>query len=122
MVNESLEEYSSSIRRLKQQCAEAGMSDEEFRKMYFETLSTVETSGNPRRFYYKISFYLVLAVVLCTTIVNYKFMYSCISSSMQEYIYPGLRFLRKMSIPFISLFPSITGNFPPQYLRIIITA
>lgn len=116
MVDENLlQEYSESIRRLKRQCLEAGMSDEEFRKLYFESLKSLEARDSPEsqshlRFRAKYQIVVVGVLILLCAAYNSKYMYSTMMCSMQEYIYPGLRLLRRISIPLISLFPSLTGK------------
>lgn len=117
MVDENLlQEYSESIKRLKRQCLEAGMSEDEFRKVYFESLKSLEARDTPEA-QYRLRFrikYLVLVIgvlVLLLAAFNSKYMYSTVMCSVQEYIYPGLRLLRRISIPLISLFPSLTGEY-----------
>ncbi|KAJ2950470.1 hypothetical protein O0L34_g8714 [Tuta absoluta] len=110
---ETLYEYSQSIRRLRKQCFEAGMSDEEFRKMYLETLDSLSSPNlplvtpNTRSGTRKHQVLLFAVCVLCL-IYNFKVIYSCLVCNLQDYVYPGLRLLRRISIPFISLFPSLT--------------
>ncbi|XP_026765420.2 uncharacterized protein LOC113523619 isoform X2 [Galleria mellonella] len=113
MVNEELlQEYSYSIQRLKRQCTEKGMSEEEFKKLYYHSLAFIEmqnqsvvTSRQRVGKRYKL---LLAAVIVICIVYNFKFIYSCVVCNLQDYIYPGLRLLRRISIPFISLFPSIT--------------
>ncbi|KAI5645148.1 hypothetical protein NE865_02696 [Phthorimaea operculella] len=110
---ETLHEYSQSIRRLRKQCYEAGMNDEEFRKMYFESLDSISSATSPsvtpntRRITRKHQVLLAVVCILCV-IYNFKVIYSCLVCNLQDYVYPGLRLLRRLSIPFISLFPSLT--------------
>lgn len=114
MANQNdLSEYSDSINTLRNQCLDAGMSEDEFRKLYFESLTSLDnhqvgTRPESIRTKYKVIFILVLILGCC--IYNYKTIYSCVICHMQEYIYPGLRLLRKITIPFLSLFPSLTGK------------
>ncbi|XP_075972240.1 uncharacterized protein LOC142974031 [Anticarsia gemmatalis] len=110
---EALQEYSDSIKNLKKQCLDAGMSEDEFKRMYFQSLKTLETSGHvesnrPRYFIAKCIYILTGILVGIYIFYNYKIIYSTIMCNVQEYIYPGLKLLRRISIPFISLFPSLT--------------
>ncbi|KAI8440418.1 hypothetical protein MSG28_001736 [Choristoneura fumiferana] len=117
MVNEALlQEYSSSVERLKKQCMEAGMTEDEFRRLYFESLDSLE-NRSPRiistRWKYITKYRIVLIglfVTLCI-VYNFKSIYSTLVCNLQEYIYPGLRLLRRISIPFISLFPGLTDLY-----------
>lgn len=117
MVDENLlQEYSESIRRLKRQCLEAGMSDDEFRKVYFESLKSLEIRDTPEaqsrlRFRAKHQVLVLGVLVLLFAAYNSKYLYSTMMCTLQEYIYPGLRLLRRISIPLISLFPSLTGKW-----------
>lgn len=112
---ELLQEYSKSINKLKKESIDAGITEEEFKVMYFKSLNELKSKDNTmadsdrRRFLKKL-----LLVVLCLTTVviityNFKLIYGCLVCKMQDYIYPGLRLLRKCAIPFISLFPALTG-------------
>lgn len=110
-----LQEYAKSIKQLKKECSDAGISEEEFKEMYYDTLNELDRNNqnivpNRRRFN-KGYLYLIILCVIASSIalLNFKSIYSCFICNMQDYIYPGLRFIRKISIPFISLFPSLTG-------------
>lgn len=113
--HEVIQEYANSIKNLRKHCGDAGMSEEEFRKIYFRSLKTLETTGRPevntpRRFITKFRILLVGILIGVYIFYNHKTIYSSIVCNLQEYIYPGLKFLRKISIPLISLFPSLTGK------------
>ncbi|CAB3228578.1 unnamed protein product [Arctia plantaginis] len=117
MPNEEvLQEYSNSIKNIKKECRDAGISEEEFKRMYFQSLKTLRTTGengaNHRRYFttkYKI---LCIGIIVGIYVMyNYKIIYSTLMCNIQEYIYPGLKLLRRMSIPFISLFPSLTDLY-----------
>lgn len=117
MVNEDLlEEYTNSIKEVQRECNAAGLSDEEFRKLYHESLKSIRPFENDHsapqnrsRFRNKYSLALAGIIILCAA-YNCKTIYSSLICNLQEYIYPGLRLLRRMSIPLISLFPSLTGK------------
>ncbi|KAM3967992.1 uncharacterized protein ACR2FA_004397 [Aphomia sociella] len=116
MVNEEiLQEYSNSIQRLKRQCTERGMSEEDFRNIYYDSLDSIEMHNNSvptnRRLLTRYKLLLIFLLALFCIVYNYKILYSCIICNLQEYIYPGLQLLRRISIPFISLFPSLTEYY-----------
>lgn len=126
MVDQNtVKEYSDSIQRFRNQCLDAGMSEDEFRQLYFESLQSLQnnnrnTPNNTHQVFktkYKVLFILVI-VVGCFT-YNYKTIYSCVLSHLQEYIYPGLKLLRRISIPFLSLFPSLTGTLSLESTLIV---
>lgn len=113
---EIIQEYSNSIKNLKKQCTDAGMSEEEFKRMYFKSLKSLENTGSPetntpRRAATKFRIVLLVIIIGVCVVYNYKSIYSSIVCNLQEYIYPGLKLLRKISIPFISLFPSLTDYY-----------
>ncbi|XP_059061940.1 uncharacterized protein LOC131854795 [Achroia grisella] len=116
MVNEELlQDYSNSIQSLKRQCIERGMSEEEFKNLYYHSLNSIEIQNNSlirnrSRLAKKHILLLAVLIIICF-VYNYKFLYSCLVCNLQEYIYPGLRLLRRISIPFISLFPSLTDYY-----------
>lgn len=108
---ELLQEYSESIRSLKKECAKAGISDEEFKEMYFESIKDVDNLVNENQsFLKKYKFIITCFFIVLFVAYNFKSIYSCFLCNVQEYIYPGYRLLRKISIPFLSLFPSLTGK------------
>ncbi|XP_037870733.1 uncharacterized protein LOC105841900 [Bombyx mori] len=114
MVNqEVLRDYSSSIKNLKREAANAGISEEDFKKLYFESLKTLEKSERPSSLTIvrnnKLKIISVLLLVFA--LFNFKYVYSSFVCNLQEYIYPGLRLLRKISIPFISLFPALSEYY-----------
>ncbi|XP_049888191.1 uncharacterized protein LOC126382391 isoform X2 [Pectinophora gossypiella] len=117
MANQdSLQDYSEAIKRLRRQCIHSGMSEEEFRKMYFESLNSLDTlevprNQNHRRLNTKHRVLLLGIVITVCCMYNFKTIYSCLVCNLQDYVYPGLRVLRKLSIPFISLFPSLTDLY-----------
>lgn len=121
---ELMQEYANSIKNLKKQCGDAGMSEEEFKRMYFRSLKTLENTGRPEvttpcRFVIKFGFLLVAIILGVYIVLNHNTIYSSIVCNLQEYIYPGLKLLRKISIPLISLFPSLTGNYNNFFILIV---
>ncbi|XP_028163789.1 uncharacterized protein LOC114355254 isoform X2 [Ostrinia furnacalis] len=116
MVNQNvLQDYSESIKRFRQQCLNSGISEEEFRNIYIETLQELDNKqrreSNNERIKTKYKVLLFLTIVLACCAYHYQIIYSCIVCHLQEYIYPGLRLFRKIAIPFISLFPSLTDLY-----------
>lgn len=107
-------DYSNTIKRLKSEGVQSGLSEEEFKQIYHESLQELQQNLplRPHRTSiirkYK---YIIIATILATLIIwNFKSVYSMVVCNLQEYIYPGLRLLRKLSLPFISLFPSLSGE------------
>ncbi|KAJ8727122.1 hypothetical protein PYW08_015519 [Mythimna loreyi] len=114
--HEVMQEYANAIQNLRKQCGDAGLSEEEFRRMYFRSLKTLENAerpevNTPRRFVTKFRVLLIVIIVGVYIAFNHKSIYSSIVCNLQEYIYPGLKLLRKISIPLISLFPSLTDFY-----------
>ncbi|XP_045763650.1 uncharacterized protein LOC123866244 isoform X1 [Maniola jurtina] len=110
---EILQEYSKSINKLKKESISAGIKEDEFKKMYFKSLedlkiNTNNVSKNRHRFFKNILLVLLCLSILILITYNFKTIYGCMVCKMQDYIYPGLRMLRKFTIPFISLFPALT--------------
>lgn len=111
-------EYAGSTQKLKKECIDRGIDEEEFKKLYLETLETIDKNKirNTRsRVYVKKRKLLLISVLLILTVCSFKYIYNNVLCNLQEFIYPGLRLIRKMSIPFISLFPALTGLLLLQY-------
>lgn len=114
-MNKSYKEYSKLVQELKKECAEHDINDEEFKKLYLESLESVNRNEiqnkNRSKIYVKKRKLLLMLVLLILTACSFKYIYNNVICNLQELIYPGLRLIRKMSIPFISLFPALTGLF-----------
>ncbi|CAH0721547.1 unnamed protein product, partial [Brenthis ino] len=66
-----LQEYAKSINQLKKECSDAGISEEEFKEMYYDTLNELDRNNenivpNRRRFN---KGYLYL--IICNCIKNH---------------------------------------------------
>ncbi|CAG4941297.1 unnamed protein product [Colias eurytheme] len=110
MTTETLQDYSNDVQRLKKECIDAGISEDEFRRMYLESLRNLENSNQYKRKLWLKIFIIVFAIsCMCVRTTHYREIYSFIICNLQEYIYPGLRFWRQISIPFLSIFPVLTG-------------
>ncbi|XP_014361866.2 uncharacterized protein LOC106713556 [Papilio machaon] len=111
-MNQSFKNYTKSVQGLKKECAEHGINDEEFKKLYLETLESVNKNEIQKttrsKLYAKKRKLLLILVLLLVTVCSFKYIYNNILCNLQEFIYPGLRLIRKISIPFISLFPALT--------------
>ncbi|XP_041973147.1 uncharacterized protein LOC121728892 [Aricia agestis] len=116
MHNEDeLQEYRHSIRALRDESNQAGISDSTFKKMYYDNLEELAKHSQTDSYYksFKKMVPTIIASCVLALLVFYNFsaLYSCLVCSFQEYIYPGLRSLRKLTIPLISLFPSLTDLY-----------
>lgn len=113
--DEVFQEYKQSIQRLRDESISAGITNQEFDKIYSESIkSIIIKKKNDRLNNYisrKICTFSIILVILVLIVYNFKFLQSCLICNIQEYTYPGLRLLRKASIPLISLFPSLTGLY-----------
>ncbi|KAH9641896.1 hypothetical protein HF086_011646 [Spodoptera exigua] len=113
--HEVIQEYSNSIKHLKKECIDAGMTEEEFKRMYLSSLETLDDEERPnnvpRRVITKFRVSLVMLFITLYIVYDYKSTYSSIVCNLQEFIYPGLKLLRKITIPFISLFPSLSEYY-----------
>ncbi|XP_023938180.2 uncharacterized protein LOC112045983 [Bicyclus anynana] len=110
---ELLQEYSKSITKLKKESVDAGITEEEFKEMYYKSLHDLVknnhiSAANNRQWFKTKLIWLICLSTIIIVIYNYKSIHACVVCEMQDYIYPGLRLLRKFSIPFISLFPVLT--------------
>ncbi|XP_013185566.2 uncharacterized protein LOC106131122 [Amyelois transitella] len=113
---EILKEYCNSISKLKKECLNEGLTEREFQELYFKSLKFINMQNIPtgrqqNRFFTNRTFLLMGILIVTCVVYNYKILYSGIVCNLQEYIYPGLRLLRRISIPFISLFPSLTEYY-----------
>ncbi|CAH0397571.1 unnamed protein product [Chilo suppressalis] len=111
-----LKEYSDSIKSLRRECLDGGLEEEAFREFYFESLKSLDSyqqlrNENRPMLTTKLKYLVIGMLVLGICIYNFTAVYACIVCNLQDYIYPGLRLLRKLSIPFISLFPSLSEYY-----------
>lgn len=116
---QGLKVYSLSMEMLKKQCIEAGMSEAEFKRIYYEALNELqkESTALPPELTKRASrsdnVALKFTVLMIALAISYVVIYNSnvILSNLQEFIYPGLHTLRKLAIPIVSLFPAITGTY-----------
>lgn len=117
MSNEEfLQEYSNAINNLKKQYKDNGMTEDEFKRIYFKSLKSLQSSteyeeaDRSRRLVIKYGILFIGTIIVLYSVYNFETLYSTIMCNVQEFIYPGLKLLRRISIPIISLFPSLTGK------------
>ncbi|XP_068627692.1 uncharacterized protein [Battus philenor] len=108
-----LKDYANSIKMLRKECTEQGIDDETFKKLYFEALkSTINNNlqANQKKFFDKrkiMRCIFIFALIICSC----YYIYNNFLCNLQEFIYPGLRLVRKISIPLVSLFPALTDLY-----------
>lgn len=106
-------EYLESLRNLFERATAAGISAEEFHQLVGDSLNQIENYRPTSRWkIFRKKKFVIMIVILLLCIIN------CITNEkpvslflckIQEFIYPGLKLLRIVSIPIISFFPSLTG-------------
>ncbi|XP_077286578.1 uncharacterized protein LOC143911543 isoform X2 [Arctopsyche grandis] len=103
-------EYSESLQNLIERATDAGITHEQFKRIFEESLAELEPQNKPK---YSHTRFLIIALLFIITLyfVNLSLdgkPLSLFLCKIQEFIYPGLRLLRILSIPIISTFPSLT--------------
>ncbi|KAG6450720.1 uncharacterized protein LOC115443947 [Manduca sexta] len=116
MNSQSYVKYIQSIQKLKEECLRTGMNEDEFRKIYFESLSSLveEDQKMTRRIMdfikrHKITLLLIMFAICFH--YNFQYIYSSVVCSLQDYIYTVLSLLRKIFIPILTIFPSLTEYY-----------
>lgn len=108
------QEYLESLQNLLEQATAAGVSAEEFHQIVDDSLHHLQNDRvkNPWKIFQTKKFIipiiiLLLYIINCTLNEKPISLFLC---KIQEFIYPGLKLLRILSVPIISLFPSLTGT------------
>lgn len=119
----TLKTYKREIEALKEQGKEWGLSEEEVNFAYGESLLYLKDkfpalyNRNPedcptrkRRLLRFIIIFLIIITGICYGLSYHKPTHNFVERNIQEAIYPFMKLYRKITLPLIEWFPSLTGN------------
>lgn len=111
MVN--LEEYKSKLEQIRQHAQENGISESDIDQALQNSFCILERRNKK----YGVSFCMkIVAVVIFFTIVCFvsfdqRFLVVMLVRNLQNSIYPGLKLLRKIAVPVIEQYPSLSDFY-----------
>lgn len=130
MIKENLlKEYKKNVEKIRKDARNSGLKDEEITELLKESFKDLKTKNigsiqcnNPfqkiRKNAYKIStiFILVLSVFVYVLLNVHTPTSSIVLRNVQGLTYPALKVVRILSVPIISLFPSLTDLYDESCL------
>lgn len=108
--------YKKGVKEIKDFAASHDISEDEVDKIFQECFQLLETRTSTKiQLLFKI-FKIILVILIFSftsllVLYNHPLTHSIFLRNLQEYIYPGLRMFRKLAVPIISAYPSMTGTF-----------
>lgn len=122
-----LQEYAEEVSKLRSLGRELELSEEQINQVIEESFHFLETEGNLDRIIHHpptrsmrrmwlvriICIMVIVSATIChrTIFVGYrKTINNYIERNVQELIYPGMKVFRKIMLPVVNQFPSLTGK------------
>lgn len=122
MSKELLENYRKDIENVKKSAKKLGLTDNEIESIFKRSLIDLQNDISSNFTFFakikKYSFYSIKWFIVLFAIVSFIYILlnvhqptsSIVLRNVQGLIYPGLKFVRYLSVPIITLFPSLTGT------------
>lgn len=113
-----LEVYKKQLKKIRQFARENDITDNEINKALqnsFRTLEKKEKKVN-FRFFMKSMVTLLFIIIICFISFDKKFLGVMLLRNLQNSIYPGLKLLRKIAVPIIQHYPSLSGMLILQFM------
>ncbi|XP_076667193.1 uncharacterized protein LOC143368396 [Andrena cerasifolii] len=108
MVN--LEVYKIKLENIRQYARENGISESDIDKTLQKSFQILESKSKPRgaACCVKLTILVLLVMIICFASFDRKFLAAIIMRNLQNSIYPGLKLLRKVAVPIIQRYPSLS--------------
>lgn len=109
MVN--LEVYKTKLEEIRQFARENNVSEFEIDKALHNSFCILKTRNQKCSVLscLKIIILILFMVIVCFVSFNWKFLAIIVMRNLQNSIYPTLKLLRKVAIPIIQHYPSLSG-------------
>lgn len=111
MVN--LEVYKAKLEKIRRYARENGISESDIDETLQNSFKILESKRKPRgaACCVKLTIVVLLVMIVCFASFDRKFLAAIIMRNLQNSIYPGLKLLRKVAVPIIQHYPSLSGMF-----------
>lgn len=127
-VDSLIEEYKREVARLRDLGKSWNLTDEQIDKVIEKSFKVVENECSKETKLFNLrgtrQFWMIFTLVLICGIMIFqtssfsvirKNVNNYIERNVQEIIYPGMKLFRKLMLPIIIIFPSLTGNITHLY-------
>ncbi|KAJ8675182.1 hypothetical protein QAD02_010968 [Eretmocerus hayati] len=108
-----MDEYETEIQLLRRYASENNISENEINEVFEDCFNVLEVKTNARiRAVFKsvkwVSLILFSLTLVTFVLYNHPQIHNFLLRNVQDLIYPGLRILRKLAVPIITLLPFLT--------------
>lgn len=113
-------EYKKEIEQVRNSAKNQGVSDSDFEKVFNESIASLKKNSIFYKIPNKTNYVNILIKLFLVTIVLVISIYvllnvhqptsSIVLRNVQGLIYPGLKFIRFLSVPIIKAFPALTST------------
>ncbi|XP_033360201.1 uncharacterized protein LOC117239044 isoform X3 [Bombus vosnesenskii] len=105
-----LEVYKKQLKKIRQFARENDITDNEINKALQNSFRTLEKKKKKVnfRFFMKSMVTLLFIIIICFISFDKKFLGVMLLRNLQNSIYPGLKLLRKIAVPIIQHYPSLS--------------
>jgi hypothetical protein len=116
--------YKKEIQDIKEYAIKNNVSEDQVNKVFKECFYLLEVKTSTRiTIALKLLKYcsIILLIIISSIVIlyNHPKTHNILLRNLQNFIYPGLRILRKFAVPVITTYPSLTGDLIyVNYLKI----
>ncbi|XP_043512278.1 uncharacterized protein LOC122529849 isoform X2 [Frieseomelitta varia] len=109
----NLEVYKEQLQKIRQYARENGITENEIDKALQNSFRILEKKEKKVNlcFIVKSMFVILFIIIVCFISFDKKFLVVMLMRNLQNSIYPGLKLIRKIAIPVIQHYPSLSENF-----------
>lgn len=114
MVN--LNEYRKQVSTIREYAKKNGISEEETSQIFTNCLTILKKSKTSKKTCDIIKTIKLIIFIILSSIIslfclyNHPSTHSIILRNLQNFIYPGLKVFRELSLPIITKYPALTGK------------
>lgn len=107
----NLEVYRKQLQKIRQYARENGITENEIDKALQNSFRTLEKKKKKINlcFIVKSMVVILFIIIVCFISFDKKFLVVMLMRNLQNSIYPGLKLLRKVAVPVIQHYPSLSG-------------
>lgn len=117
-------EYKTKIDNIKNYASDNNIPVEQVEAILEECLCLLDTKVSSRlikalRVVKLLGIFLLVIVSSVFILYNHPQTHNVLLRNLQNFIYPGLRVFRKIAVPVISAYPSLTGEYESIFFYFI---
>ncbi|KAK9304316.1 hypothetical protein QLX08_004302 [Tetragonisca angustula] len=115
----NLEVYKEQLQKIRHYARENGITENEIDKALQNSFRVLEKKEKKVNlcFIVKSMFVILFIIIVCFISFDKKFLIVMLMRNLQNSIYPGLKLIRKIAIPVIQHYPSLSENFSDVHMK-----